>query len=127
GQNFHDNAAAQEYSGDITAGFTMSGKNNANNKTIQLVIQHAFDTIITKGVYESNSGNHYFSPDGNYVVADSTFYGSGVVPNSSTIKITILNINQSIVSGTFSGKFNNTDNTNDSIVITNGEFYLPVQ
>ncbi len=125
-QKFSDNATAGEYSGDITAGFAMSAKNNINNKAIDLVIQHVFGITVTNGVYESNSGNHSFSPAGSYVIADSIFFGSGVVPNSSAIKITISNLTSSVVSGTFSGVFNNRDDTNDNIVITSGKFYLPV-
>lgn len=119
---FSEDATATDLYGDLTADFIMSAKNN--NSTISLVIQHAFDTTVTKGTYEPDAANHYFNPDGDYMSSDSIIYASGGA--GSLIKITILNLTKTIVTGSFNGVFKNTNDTTDSISITNGEFNLPV-
>jgi hypothetical protein len=125
-EKFSDNAEATNFSGDITADFIMTAKNNISNNAVTLVIEHAFDTTVTKGIYEPDLNNHYFNPGGNYVKSDTLIYSSGVVSGPSKIKITILNLTSLTVGGTFSGVFKNTNNINDSISITDGEFNLPV-
>jgi hypothetical protein len=125
-EKFSDNAEATNFSGDLSAAFIMTAKNNMNNDAITLVIGHAFDTTVTKGVYQPDPNNHYFNPGGNYIKSDTIFFGSGVGTDPSKFKITISNLTSLTVSGTFSGIFKNADNTNSSINITNGEFNLPV-
>ena len=123
-ETFSDNAAATDFSGDFTADFIMTAKNNMNNDAMTLVIEHAFDTTVTKGTYQPDPNNNYFNPGGDYIKSDTIFFGSGI--GNSKIKITISNLTQLTVSGTFSGVFKNTNNNNDSISVTNGEFNLPV-
>jgi hypothetical protein len=85
---FLNNVSATDFYGDITADFIMTAKNNMNNNATTLVIQHAFDTTVIKGVYVPDLNNRYFNPGGSYVNSDSIFYGSGGGPNP-LIKITI--------------------------------------
>jgi hypothetical protein len=124
-KKFSNSPAASEYSGDITAGFSMSAKNNSANTSFSLNIIHPFGVKLTEGVYKEVSGGYI--PDGGYVIADTIFYASGFEQTSSTVQIIISNLTGTTVSGTFSGTFYNTANVNDSISITNGSFKLPVQ
>lgn len=121
-KTFLDDPAAAEYSGDITAGFSMKAKDNSANTSVYLGIMHPFGVKITEGVYKEISNG--YEPSGNYVIEDKIFYASGFILNASTIQIAISNLTNTTVSGTFSGKLNNT--ANDSIIITNGTFNLPV-
>lgn len=125
-ETFSDNVSAGEYSGDISAGFAMSAKDNANNKSISLNIGHAFGQPITTGIYKFPPVIYNAFPAGTYNVADSIFYGSGIDTTIANIQIAIINLTNTTVTGTFSGRFNNTQNANDGIVITNGSFNLPV-
>src|SRR5436305_14715486 len=63
-QQFSDDATATDFYGDITADFIMSAKNKVNNNATTLVIRHAFDTTVIKGVYKPDLNDRYFYPSG---------------------------------------------------------------
>lgn len=86
-------------------------------KEFSLGIIHSFNSVIKEGIYKDNSGIHY--------KIGETFYRSAYNPNPSSVQITISTFTKQYIKGSFSGTLYNQDNLNDSIVITNGEFYMP--
>lgn len=123
-KTFLGSPSAFEYSGDITAGFSMSAKNDSAKLYLSLNINHPFGIKITKGIYDKPA-NGYFSTV-NYTI-DTVYYVSRLQPDSSTIQITISNITNSTVTGTFSGSILNTADSTDAVTIKNGSFYLPIK
>lgn len=122
---FSYSPSASEYSGDISAGFSMSAKNDSDNTSFSLGIVHPFGVRITPGIYNKLSNGYY--PNGSYT-KDAVFYASRILlPDSSTIQITISNLTNTTVTGTFSGTMRNIDDSTEEITITNGSFNLPVE
>lgn len=124
-KTFSDSPSALEYSGDLSAGFSMNAKNDSGNSSFSLGIVHPFGVEITPGSYNKPSNGYY--PSGNYI-KDTVSYVSGILmPDSSTIQITISNLTNTTVTGTFSGTLHNRNDSTEEITITNGSFNLPVK
>jgi hypothetical protein len=123
-KTFSGSAYASEYAGDLSAGFNMSAKNDADSSVFSLNITHPFGAKITERIY-GNLSNGYYATAG-YTRDTVIFYSRIILPDASTIQITISNITNTIVTGSFSGTLLNADST-EAITIKDGSFNLPVQ
>jgi hypothetical protein len=116
-QKFSDNPETSEMWLESINSFSMFANNEKANKEFSLGIVHSFNSTIKEGVYKDNSGIHY--------KMGNTLYGSAYDPNPSSVQITISAFTKQYIKGSFSGTLYRQDNLNDSIVVTNGEFYMP--
>lgn len=86
---------------------------------------------ITTGTYsESGSGDYTIAGVYNPGTTDlAEMFGAGMHFSPSVpLQITIINISDKKVSGTFSGEFfDNSGMGSESLIITNGSFNLPIQ
>jgi hypothetical protein len=85
---------------------------------------------VTAGTYDESSGDYAIAATYNPGTSDvSAIFGAGLNPFSShPLQIVISNISDKEVSGTFSGEFyDNSGTGTDSLLVTNGEFKVPVQ
>jgi len=84
---------------------------------------------VTAGTYDENSNDYaigaVYNPNSSDV---SAIFGAGLKLSSHPLQIIISNISDKEVSGTFSGEFyDNSGTGTDSLLVTNGEFKVPIQ
>ena len=127
-ESFNNNVFAQEYSGDITAAFSVSGSNAALHHRLLISVGHTYNRKVTTGTYDKTSVDSLFFPGLSFTINDTTVYGSGVRPeNPYPVSITINALTNTTVSGTFNGIVYSPGNPADSMLITNGKFYVPLK
>ena len=92
-----------------------------------------FTIVIASSALPAANTTYGITPDDNgsnfteltYTTTDSKLYTSGDGVNGSTGTVTITSVSSNTLKGTFSGKLVNADNSDDSITVTEGEFYIP--
>ena len=125
-ENFNTDAYAQEISGDITAAFDVTGKNDMPHQFF-LSIVHTFNRVVKAGIYNNMSADSMYYPQMSYIKKDTINYSSEPAAGRYPLTITIAQLTDKLAAGTFSGKVYNRSNPSDSIVITNGKFYVSVK
>jgi hypothetical protein len=118
---------------DQTGAYSISlsaGAGGSSLESLGLQIEQSSGPI-TAGTY-SDDGNSDAVVGGAYNPGStdvSDIYGAGLqISSTAPLKVTISEISDTKVSGTFSGEFfDNSGTGSNSLMITNGEFNLPIQ
>ena len=129
-KNYTSNPMAVELNtGGVYSIAVEAGKESASPEGLGFQITQN-NTAIAAGTYNENSSDYTIIASFNPGSSDvSAIFGAGLNPFSShPLQIVISNISDKEVSGTFSGEFyDNSGTGTDSLLITNGEFKVPIQ
>ena len=125
-ENFNTDVYAQEFSGDFTASFNISGKNNMAHQLF-VSIAHTFNRKVNAGTYNKKSTDSMYYPQIAYIKNDTINYNSGPGTSPYPLTIIISQLTDKSAMGSFTGTVYNYSHRSDSIVITNGKFYVPVR
>ena len=101
-----------------------------SSEGLALQINQSSNPITATTYTDGTGGDYALGGDYNPGTTDvSKLYGAGLqLSTTAPLTITITQITSSQVSGTFSGEFfDNSGAGSNSIMITNGEFSLPIQ